>query len=316
MSEEKKEDDFMSLWKKKKKETNKGRASIIGETFDKLEELKNQVHILEKENQELKEKIKENIGFENAIKQVELKFKKKLSDFQDFETKIEQLENLLREKESEINAKDMALQELNLKVNTATTETQIISHSIKDGDSNVKEALIEELQSELLKTKSQVIEQNTQIKELTEENDSLHDQLIEKLKKLTIDYIVPVDSNIKEKPPEPPKPSSITLESLCQDLQTELNRYKRINDKLKKENLELMKSVDSTGVISANSDELKKIRQENEMLKEQLLILEETVKEKSKNFPQPGLVEELQGTINKLKLALLNKNKIIEELKK
>ncbi|MHA1489607.1 MAG: hypothetical protein ACTSRI_08130, partial [Promethearchaeota archaeon] len=298
MSEEKKEDDFMSLWKKKKKETKEGGASIIGETLDKLEELKNVVVILEKENQELKEKVKENIEFENVIKQVELKFKEKLNDFQNFEIKIKQLENLLREKESEINAKDMKLQELNLIVKPTTTETQTTSHSIKDADSNAKEALIEELQSELLKTKSQVMDQKIQIKELTEENDSLHDQLIEKLKKLTIDYIVPVDSTIKEKTPEPPKPSSITLESLCQDLQTELNRYKRINDELKKENLELMKSVDSTGVISVNSDELKKIRKENEMLKEQLLISEEMVKEKSKNFPQPGLVEELQGTIN------------------
>jgi DNA repair exonuclease SbcCD ATPase subunit len=178
------------------------------------------------------------------------------------------------------------------------------------------------------------------------------------MKKLPIDYVVPVEP---PKPtvikPQSSQPSAQTLEILCQDLQSDLNKYKRIVDKLNKEKSELQSAIQNGG-IKLEPEEIKQLKKENEELKNelsqvqislqkksqepvitpQLNELENTVSNlqqqlhekdhliselKTKEQPQPvvpkgpmsDLVEDLQNKINKLKITIDEKNKIIESLK-
>jgi len=217
--------------------------------------------------------------------------------------------------------------------------------------------LINELKSELTKRKSQINEFEQRIEHLTEENKSLNEMLIEKEKVQQVDYVVPVDTSktavIK---PIPSQTSSKTLEILCQDLQGDLNKYKKIIDKLTREKTELQETVE-TGGFQLEPEELKELKKENEELKtelsnlhaslqskieepqpqfsveiyeEQLKELQEQIKERDILItelrssqssqitvpagPMSNLVEELQNRINKLKISLEEKNKIIEEL--
>jgi len=66
--------------------------------------------------------------------------------------------------------------------------------------------------------------------------------------------------------PELTSTSVSTLEILCQDLQSDLNKYKRIMDSLKVENKELRKALEQGGV-SPDIKELTDLRNENISLK-------------------------------------------------
>ena len=113
------------------------------------------------------------------------------------------------------------------------------------------------------------------INELLEENKSLNEQLLEKLKSLPIDYVVPVET-IKE--PEVKLQStqspSTTLELLCQDLQSDLNRAKGVIKQLTEEKSELKMALDKGG-FQLEPDEVKELKKENEDLKKRLAKLEE-----------------------------------------
>lgn len=193
------------------------------------------------------------------------------------------------------------------------------------------------------------------IAELAEENASLNKKITEQQSALAVDYVVPVvEATTTAKKPEPAPTSVSTLETLCQDLQSDLNRYKRIMDSLRVENKELKKDLEAGGV-STDFEEINDLRNENISLKARILNLEKTMEEqtlevslsldsenkikelqnqlnekeilinelKSSQITQPvgqsgpmsNLVEDLQAKINKMKIALNEKDKIIEDLK-
>ncbi|MFW9827524.1 MAG: hypothetical protein ACFFEY_08035 [Candidatus Thorarchaeota archaeon] len=355
-------EDFISLWRKKMENEN-NRPSVIGETLEKIKELEN-------ENRGLRNKIKENIDLltkteelvRNTIeennslkKQVTVATNVNINEFQqqiiELNDKIIDLEKNLVEKEVQIRGKNNEMAELKTKLDS-------FPKSIQKKDSEVNNKVIEDLKVDLTKKVSKIVDLENQIKELKEENAVLNQQLIEKMKKLPIDYVVPVE---QPKPtiikPQSTEQSSQTLEILCQDLQTDLNKYKKIVDKLNKEKRELEQAFKNGG-FQLQPEELKELKAENENLKSEITQIQESLKnmqqkqasipefsEKDKKIndlenqikekdllindlqnqqksqivnakgPMSDLVEELQNSINKLKITIEEKNKIIEELK-
>jgi chromosome segregation ATPase len=194
-----------------------------------------------------------------------------------------------------------------------------------------------------------------EIGDLTNQNNLLKKQLAEQQAKLNVDYVVPVvEATTTAKKPDVEPTSISTLETLCQDLQSDLNKYKRMIDSLKAENKELSLKLE-TGDKGINYEELKTLREENNNLKAKLSELEDTIEktpleltlsldseDKIKSLQEElnqkddqiadlkaslasqtagpegsmaGLVDDLQANINKLRIALREKDKIIEELK-
>ncbi|MHA1527151.1 MAG: hypothetical protein ACTSQD_08965 [Promethearchaeota archaeon] len=237
-------------------------------------------------------------------------------------------------------------------------------------DSAVNEALQLDLQNQIFGLENNVKTLEFTIETLNLEKEKLNKELADKEEAATIDYVIPVVETVA--PPAEPEPTepepaelepaqpSSTLETLCQDLQTDLNKYKTIVATLKNENTTLKTSLESKGtpIVVDNTDEL---RNENVALKSQLSELTQKMSELHKSLlnvpletpkkedsdikiralqeekekkianleasttvqvvatpsgPVSGLVEDLQNQINKLKIALLAKNKVIDELKK
>ena len=219
---------------------------------------------------------------------------------------------------------------------------------------SIDKGLLDNLSSELSKKKTQVRDMQLKIKKLTEENESINSQLEEIKRRQGTD--LPVEET--PKPIEKVKTSeseSKTLDILIQDLQSDLNKYKKVIVKLKKENAELKKSGGAP--VAVDTGEIKALQAENESLKDEIVNLEkkllvkakeapasgggdekiqeleDEIKERDKlirelkaskpaeaatsgSVPMTGLIDDLQSKINKLKAALKEKNKVIEELKK
>ncbi|MFX1488895.1 MAG: hypothetical protein ACFFBI_07100 [Promethearchaeota archaeon] len=370
-------EDFITLWRKKLMDESK-RPSAIAETLERIQEV-------EKENEELRKKIKENIDLISRTEEVVRKtideneklkeeIKKapkvekskfeasKINELQakniELNTKLQSLTIRLTEKDNAINLRDNQISELNLKLNDATSALEFMTKTATEEKSEASKALIEDLQAELSKSKSQVGEMEQKIANLNEELVSLNEQLIEKEKSTPVDYVIPVDTSKTEVlKPQPAQTSSKTLELLCQDLQSDLNKYKRIVDNLTKEKSELTQTLDTEG-FKPEQEDFKEMKRENVELKAKIAQLQEKFNEKSKTTtqtlslveaerliedlgeklrmkdaviaeikashqpqiiapegPMSNLVEDLQKKINKLKLDLDEKNKIIEELK-
>jgi chromosome segregation protein len=365
-------EDFISLWRKKM-ETDIKKPSAIGETIERIKGV-------EEENEELRNKIKENIELiskteliikniideneklKEQLKNIEMPSSVNVGNIQkdniELNNRILQLEKNLTEKEVELRARNHELTDLKTKLEVASRTPQSINSSSVEPNSEVTTALIENLKSELSKKKSYIDELEKNKNELTEENEALNEQLIEKMKKLPIDYVVPVESPkssvIK---PQITQPSSQTLEILCQDLQSDLNKYKKIVEKLNQEKTELEQTIE-TGGFELEPDEIKELKKENEELKNALSEIQVSLQKKSQEVaqnpqinefknqisefqsqlnekdrliaelktmekpqsivhtgPMSDLVEDLQNKINKLKIALDEKNKIIEQIK-
>jgi len=193
------------------------------------------------------------------------------------------------------------------------------------------------------------------IAELAEENANLNKKINEQQSAWAVDYVVPVvEATTTAKKPEPAPTSVSTLEKLCQDLQSDLNRYKKILDSLKVENKELKKTLEAGGV-STDFEEINDLRNENISLKARIINFEKTMEEQTlevslsldsenkikelqnqlnekailinelktsqiilpvaQSGPMSNLVEDLQAKINKMKTALNEKDKTIEDLK-
>ncbi|MFW9971944.1 MAG: hypothetical protein ACFFDF_17275 [Candidatus Odinarchaeota archaeon] len=360
--ENEKIEDFISLWKKKM-ENEGDKPSAIGETLERIKEV-------ERENELLRNKIKDNIELisrtekviESTIKENEnLKAQLKQSGkgtgtkvniLQEenivLNNKIINLERQIAEKEVELRARSNKIIDLESKLETASKLT--IKPPINESGKDTK--LVNDLRSELAEKNSQIDKLEDKVNGLTEENENLNQELLEKMKSLPIDYVVPVEqpkpSVIK---PQSPQRSTETLERLCQDLQQDLNKYKRQIDKLSKEKDDLKKTLENGG-FQLEPEEFKELKEENESLKNDLLELQEILRMKQKETPQinekindlqtqlkekdhlitelkasqhipsevskgpmSNLVEDLQNKINKLKTTIEEKNKIIEELK-
>lgn len=360
MSEEQENADFVE--KLKQMRNNMKTPSVIGDTVNKLEEIKT-------ENEDLKEKIKIK---DELIKRSEELLKKTLEAREKLRKENEETLNRLQldmgEKDEILKQKDKELYELRLKAENSLVEPDIKEKLISISDSVVNEALQLDLQNQIFALENNVKTLEFTIETLNLEIDKLKKELSEKEEAATIDYVIPViepvTSPAEPEPAEPePAQTSNTLETLCQDLQTDLNRYKTIVATLKNENTTLKTNLESKGtpIVVDNTDELKN---ENLALKSQvseltqkmselqkalqnvpletpkkedsdikIRALQEEIREKEKKIadleasttvqvvatpsgPVSGLVEDLQNQINKLKIALLDKNKVINELKK
>ncbi|MFW9901507.1 MAG: hypothetical protein ACFFDY_09470 [Candidatus Thorarchaeota archaeon] len=366
-------EDFITLWRKKM-ETEIKKPSAIGETLDKMKEM-------EEENESLRNKIKQNIELitrtEKIIKSAidenerlkaqlqqagstgEIKVSNIQQENIELNNKVISLEKDLTEKEVELQAKNHEIIDLKTKLDVASRSLESMSDTITDTSSELTTTLIDDLKSELIKKKSQIEELEKKIDDLNEQNQALKKELIDKMKKLPIDYVIPVESpKPSESRPQSTQHSAHTLEILCQDLQSDLNKYKRIVDKLNKEKSELESAIEGRG-IKLKPDELKVLKKENEVLKDELskvqkslqnnksqktdptpqiselensiselqeqlnekdrLLLELKTQEQPQpivhNGPMSDLVEDLQSKINKLKITIDEKNKIIESLK-
>ncbi|MHA2283447.1 MAG: hypothetical protein ACXAC5_21615 [Promethearchaeota archaeon] len=382
MSEEKeKVEDFISLWRKKmidnpKKPGTDGeiinRIKELGEENDKLRnKIAENIELITRTEEVVRQTIEENTRLKEEITQGSSKGVNQVNDLQkenlDLSNRIKSLINSLTEKDNVISIKDNEITikdndiiikqneitELNLKLNEAQSALEFIANTTPEEKPETSNALIEDLQSELSKKKSQVSELKGKIEELNKEITDLNEKLIVKETKV-IPVETPQPQVIK---PQPAQTSSDTLERLCQDLQADLNKYKRIVDNLSKEKSELKEKFESGG-FKLEPEEIKELKNENEALKTELSQLQETLLEKSKATPQTlslveaerliedlqeqlklkdkmineiktstqtkiitpkgpmtGLVEELQNNINKLKMALEEKNNIIEKLK-
>ena len=322
-------EDFISLWRKKM-ETEINKPNAIGDTIDKIREI-------EQENEQLRNKIKENIELiskteeivkatinenerlKEQLQQAGMTGGIKVNEIQqqniELNNQIIRLEKDLTEKEVELRARNHEITELKTKLEVASRTTQSISSSTTETSSAVTAALIDDLKSDLSKKKSQIDELEKKINELTEENEQLNEQLIEKMKKLPIDYVVPVEppkSSIIR--PQSTQPSSQTLEILCQDLQSDLNKYKRIVDVLNKEKSELQHAVESGG-FKLEPDEIKELKKENEDLKSELSKIQMSLQKKSQEPILTPRINELENKITKFQEQLDEKDRLIAELK-
>jgi len=297
--ENEKVEDFISLWKKKM-ENEIETPSAIGETLERIKQV-------EEENEQLRNKIKENI---ELITKTEVIITKA----------IEENESLKQQ------LKNAGMVD-NVKVKDIQQENIMLNNKVISLEKNLTEKEVELI---------------SKINEM--------DDLKRKLEAASM-----TSSLIK---PQSTKPSSETLEILCQDLQTDLNKYKRIVEKLNREKSELAQTIESGG-FQLEPEEFKILKKENEELKNELSQIQKSLQNKSQETalttqineadkkikslqeqlegkdhlivelkakqqsqpivhegPMSGLIEDLQNKINKLKLTIEEKNKIINGLAK
>ena len=231
------------------------------------------------------------------------------------EVKVKNLTISLTERDNVLNLKDNEIAELKVELNEATAAVQFMADTASEDTPDVSKALIEDLQSELSKKKNQVSELEQKIAELNKEISTLNEQLIEKEKKTPVDYVIPVDTSkstiIK---PQPSQTSSATLEILCQDLQADLNKYKKIVEKLNQDKSELQQNIEKGG-FKLEPGEIKELKKENEDLKTELSQVQETLKEKSKATVETLSLVESERLIEDLQAQLTLKDQIITGLK-
>lgn len=319
MSEEQENKDFVERLRQMKNDMKT--PSVIGDTFNKLEEIK-------KENEDLKEKIKIK---DELIKRSEELLKKTLEAREKLrkenEDSLNRLQSDIAEKDEILKQKDKELYELRLKAENSLEEPDIKEKLISISDSVVNEALQLDLQNQIFALENNVKTLEFTIETLHLEIDKLKKELSEKEEAATIDYVIPVIEPVttpaepEPAAPEPAQPepvqSSSTLETLCQDLQTDLNRYKTIVATLKNENITLKTSLESKGTptVVDNTNELKK---ENLALKSQVSELTQkmSVLQKSlQNVPlETPKKEDSDIKIRALQEEILEKDKKIADL--
>ena len=330
-------EDFISLWRKKM-ENGESKPSVIRETLEKIKEV-------EKENDDLRNKIKQNIelisrseqAIKNAIEENE-RLKKELvqrplktdtnidkikQENENYREKVKNLEEIILEKEEQIQNIEYQLSEWKMKSLSTPLDSEAQVNPDLENELNVTKNLVKDLQSELSRKKAIITElennlntSDSKIKELIDENEALNRQLVEKLKKLTIDYVVPVESPDKaDSKVEPTETTGISLEILCQDLQADLNRAKRSIQKLTEEKNELQKAI-QLGGIQLEPEDIKEIKEENENLKNELLKLQTSLKMKAEEVSSIALKENNEQQIKQLTEKLKEKENIIENLRK
>lgn len=310
--ENEKVDDFISLWKKKLTSEDKS-PSVIGDTLNKMSSL-------QQENEELRKKIAENLELisrseeiirkavgekeklklekEEALYEVNIRLKDLEQENLELSNKVKSMVKLLLEKDEEIKNKENQLSSLEV--------TGVSSDSI------INQSLINDLKSEVSRKTSQVSELELKISDLTDENEILHQQLVEKIKNLPIDYVVPVE-DIEVIKPQPPETSSLPLEQLCQDLQTDLNKYKKVIEKLTNDKSQLKQALENKG-YKFDTEEIASLRTENEDLKKDLEDLQKSLKKETMTASQESNLG-FESKIKELEIKLLEKDDLITQLK-
>ena len=308
-------EDFADLWNKQKDSGDN--KSVIGDFLNRIEQL-------EKENIKLRETIKQDI---QLIAKTEEIVKQAIRDKQNLEKGIQEKDVALKRKNQELS---MLKVESSAPAVPPPAQTEALESELK-----VNLSLIDDLQAQLEKKKAQIkdfqnmiLNNESRIEELEKVNDSLTGQLLEKQ--------IAKSSG-----------GSSPLESLVQDLQSEINRYKKTQARLKEENKDLRKSLENGGG-ALESEIIKTLRLENKTLNEQIdlltskkakkellkeyqeklhekdLVIEKLLKMTESREVEPtqedttavsGLVDELQNRINKLKITLKEKDELIKSLR-
>ena len=313
---EEKVEDFISLWKKK--HTTENQSSVIGESIKKIESL-------QKENEDLRKKIAANINLitrseeilknvvaekeklkvekEEAVAVISIKVNELEVENSELSSKVKSMIKLLLEKDEEIKAKDSLISKTGISTSVPTTP--------------VNSALVEELQSDLNKSKSNVTNLESKISLLSEEINSLNKQLVEKMKGEPVDYVLQVEP---PKPPEPtvikplpPELSSIPLEALCKDLQSDLTKYKRVIEKLTKEKSQLKNALEEKG-FQFSSQDLESLKEENVSLKKDLEKLQSSLVVERIEAAQVA-TQNVEQKIKDLESKIREKEDIIVDLK-
>jgi len=316
---EEKVEDFISLWKKK--HTTENQSSVIGESLKKIESL-------QKENEDLRKKIAANINLitrseeilksvvaekeklkvekEEAVAEISIKVNELKVENSELSSKTKSMIKLLLEKDEEIKAKDSLISHL-----------QTTGISTSASTTPINNALVEELQSDLNKRKSNAKNLESKISLLTEEIDSLNKQLVEKMKGEPVDYVLQVEPPKHPEPPVikplPPKPSSMPLEALCKDLQSDITKYKRVIEKLTKEKSQLKNALEGKG-FQFSSQELESLKEENESLKKDLEEIQSSLEVKEIEVTQIA-TQNIEQKIKDLESKIREKEAIIVDLK-
>jgi len=302
---EEKVEDFISLWKKKLATENV--PSLIGDVQKENEQLRNKIaanidlitkseEILKKAVQE-KEKLK--IEKDEAVAEIAMQLNDLKQENSELGNKIKSMVKLLLEKDEEIKSKDKLI--LNLE---SQATSQIGSNSMTEN------AIIDQLKSEI--SKKDIIVQNLERKtiELSNEVERLNEELKSKSADVVVQASAPEQKVIK---PLPPEISTIPLESLCQDLQSDLTKYKRIVENLKKEKNELKNALEGKD-ISLTDSEFEPLEKENELLKKKLAELQNSL---SSGKKETDIIssEEYGQKIQNLENRVREKESIIADLK-
>ncbi len=318
--ENEKVEDFISLWKKKMT-TDLKKPSALGETLEIIK-------AVGEENEDLRNKIKENIDLLTKTEEI---VKKTLEENKLLKEEIKQAGMIAEVKTSGDQQENI---ELNNKVQTLLT-------NLSEKEEELRVANIENNELKL------------QVETLLAEQESRSDSASSPSEVIP-PLEAPKTSKIK---PSSSATSSATLEILCQDLQSDLNKYKRIVEKLNKEKSEFQRNIKRSGV-QLEPEEMKELKLENENLRRDLSKVQESLKQKTEeasgaistddlekkinglqndlkekdnlivelkkvsetpvsvqSTPMTGLIEDLQDRINKLKITIEEKNIIIEKLK-
>jgi len=305
-------DDFISLWKKKMTSEDKN-PSVIRDTLNKMS-------LLQQENEELRKKITQNIDLisrseeiirksveekekfklekEEALSEVNIRLKDLEQENLELSNKVKSMVKLLLEKDEEIKNKEGQLSR--------------VKGPVVSSESIINQSLIDDLKSEMSRKTSQISELELKISELTDENEVLHQQLVEKIKNLPIDYVVPVE-DVEIIKPQPPETSSLPLEQLCQDLQADLNKYKRVIEKLTNDKSQLKQALENKG-YKFDAEDIASLRTENEALKKDLEDLQKSLKKETMVVsPESNLG--FESKIKELEIKLNEKEDLITQLK-
>ena len=313
MSEDnEKVEDFISLWKKKMEQENNKPASISNTT--------NKLDLLQQENQQLRDRIAENIQLiskaEEIIRNAAQEKEKLRLEKEQNQKEVNIRLNQLEAENAELSDKVKSMVQLNLEKDKEINNLHTTISNLQEGNQNdVNLAIIQELKLELTKYKQHITDLEQDLLEKKEENEELQKQLVEKMKSLPIDYVLPVkspDSSVII--PSPPESPSIPLEALCQDLQTDLNKHKKIIDKLQQENSELKSTLEGKDIQFTGGD-IQNLQQENEALKNDIESLQNQLKLKENTDSISINLSNLEEKISDLEFKLQEKDKIITELK-
>lgn len=317
--EEEKVEDFITLWKKKIK-TESSKPSAIGETLEKIKEVEEEnedlrnkiqqnIELISKTEEIIKNAIEENTRLKEEIKQAGMIGGIKATDIHkeniELNNNIRRLNTSLKEKEERLLMSSSEINELKTQIEIIST----VKETPPEPTSNSK--LIDELQSDISERKAKIGELEKKVINLIDENEQMKGEI----KKLSTANI-----NTLESPKSPViKPIAVqtspsTLETLCQDLQSDLNKYKKIVDKLNKEKTQLQNSIEDGGVQFAPK-ELEELKRENQALKKDLSKIEESLRKKTEEDSIKVHVDDLDKKINNLQIQLKERDHLIAELK-
>jgi len=306
---EKTPEDFISLWKKKMSTENT--PTLIGDIQKENEQLRNKIaaniDLITKSEEILKkavgEKEKLKIEKDEAVAEIAMQLNDVKQENSELGNKIKSMVKLLLEKDEAIKSKDKLI--LNLE---SQTTTQIGTDSLTENE------IIDQLKTEI--SKKDIIVQNLESKmtELSNDLERLKQEYEEELKSPPINHVgqtsAPEQKVIK---PMPPEISTVPLESLCQDLQSDLTKYKRIVENLKKEKNELKNALEGKEISLTNS-EFEPLEKENELLKKKLTELQNSLSS-SKKETEIISSEEYGKKIQNLENKVREKESIIADLK-